>query len=146
MAAQTATRTIQATADKVFRVLADIESYPSVLPSVKKVEFLGEQRQGAGTRFREIRFASGRDGTSDVEVTEYVEGERIRLVDEHLGSSWDTTYSLADEGGSTRLTMAVQVEPHKLMAKLTMALSMSGYRKNMEQHLDAVKAYCEAPA
>jgi hypothetical protein len=40
--------------------------------------------------------------------------------------------------------MAVEAEPQKLMAKLTMGLSMSGYRKNMEQHLDAVKAHCEA--
>jgi hypothetical protein len=76
-------------------------------------------------------------------VTEFVDGDHLRLQDEALGSAWDTTYSVKDEGGSTLLTMAVQAEPKKLMAKLTMALGMSGYRANMEKHLDAIKAHCE---
>ena len=144
MASETMSRAIAAPSDTVFHAVSAIGSYPETFPSVTKVEFLGEQREGRGTRFRETRFASGRDGTSEVEVTDFVAGERIQLEDESLGSKWTTTYAVADEGGNTRLTMTVQAEPQKLMARLTMALSMSGYRKNMEKHLDTIKAHCEA--
>ena len=99
-----------------------------------KVEFLSEQREGRGTRFRETRFASGRDGTSEVEVTDFVAGERIQLEDESLGSKWTTTYSVAEEGGATRLRMTVKAEPQKLMARLTMALSM---RRLPQEHGEA---------
>ena len=142
MASNTVSRSVEAPVDKVFRAVADIEAYTDVFPSVTKIEFVGEQRSGVGTRFRETRLGSGRDGTSEVEVTEFVNGDHLRLQDEALGSAWDTTYSVKDEGGSTLLTMAVQAEPKKLMAKLTMALGMSGYRANMEKHLDAIQAHC----
>jgi len=143
MAGNTVSGTIAAPVGKVFQVVADIEAYPDVFPSVTEIEFIGERRQGVGTRFTETRFASGRDGTSDVEVTEYVDGDHIRLRDEHLGSTWDTAYSVVDEDGSTLLTMAVEAEPHKLVARLTMALGMSGYSTNMEKHIDAIKAHTE---
>lgn len=42
--------------------------------------------------------------------------------------------------------MAVEAEPHKLAAKLTMALGMSGHRANMEKHVDAIKEHCETLA
>ena len=61
-----------------------------------------------GHGFRETRFGSGRDGTSEVEVTEFVPGESIQLEDESLGSKWTTTYAVAVEGGTTRLTMTVE--------------------------------------
>ena len=137
-------RAISAPVGKVFHAVAAIEQYPETFPSVTKVEFVGEQREGVGTCFKETRLGSGRDGTSEVEVTEFVDGDHIQLKDESLGSTWSTTYTVADEGDVTRLTMAVEAEPRKLAAKLTMALGMSGYRKNMEKHLDAIKAHCEA--
>ena len=137
-------RVIAASVDTVFSAVSEIEAYPETFPSVTSVEFLGEQREGVGTRFRETRLGSGRDGTSEVEVTDFVAGERIRLEDESLGSGWSTTYTVTAEGATTRLAMAVEAEPRKLMARLTMGLSMSGYRKNMEKHLDAIKAHCEA--
>ena len=143
MAQHTVSQTIKAPSDRVFGVVAGIEAYPEVFPSVTKVDFISDQRSGVGTRFSETRLGSGRDGTSEVEVVEYAQGDHIRLQDDHLGSTWDTTYTVQDQDGSTQLTLAVQAEPRKLMAKLTMALGMSGYRKNMEKHVAAIKAHCE---
>jgi uncharacterized protein YndB with AHSA1/START domain len=80
MASETMSRTIAAPIDTVFRAVSAIESYPETFPSVTSVEFLGEQRDGRGTRFKETRLGSGRDGTSEVEVIEFVDGERIQLV------------------------------------------------------------------
>jgi uncharacterized protein YndB with AHSA1/START domain len=118
MAGNTVRRTVAAPVGRVFEVVTDIEAYPDNFPSVTKIEFIGEQRNGVGTRFSETRFASGRDGTSEAEVTEYLDGDHIRLQDKHLGSAWDTTYTVEDDGGSTRLTMTVNAEPHKLMANV----------------------------
>ena len=55
MSGVTVTRTIDAPASTVFRVITDVENSPSVTPEVVGVEFLTEQRTGAGTRFRETR-------------------------------------------------------------------------------------------
>lgn len=52
-------RTIAAPLEKVFGVVADIEAYPDVFPSVARIGSIGEQRSGVGTRFAETRFASG---------------------------------------------------------------------------------------
>jgi uncharacterized protein YndB with AHSA1/START domain len=144
MRSATVSRTIAAPAVEVFDAVADVENYGEVFPTITKIEFLSEQRSGVGTRFRETRKGSGRDGTSEVEVTEYVDGDHIHLVDDYYGAVWDTLYSVVEDGGSTRLTMAVEAQPHRLAAKLTVSVMMSGYRKNMEKNIDAVKAHCEA--
>lgn len=144
MAIETVSREIAAPIQDVFKTITDIERYPELLPSVSGIEFIGEQRHGAGTRFHETRFASGRDGTSAVEVTGFVEGESITLRDEHMASTWSRTYTVTDQGGATLLTLGVQAEARKLVARLTMTLGIRGYRKNLEKDLDAIKAYCEA--
>ena len=75
-------RAISAPVGNVFQAVAAIEQYPETFPSETTIEFVGEQREGVGTCFKETRLRSGRDGTSEVEVTEFVDGDRIQLKDE----------------------------------------------------------------
>ncbi|MGK7312992.1 MAG: SRPBCC family protein [Candidatus Longimicrobiales bacterium M2_2A_002] len=63
-------RTIDAPADRVFRVIADIREYSQAQPDIVGVEFLSDRQYGVGTRFREIRRMGKREATTELEVTE----------------------------------------------------------------------------
>ena len=108
------------------------------------VEFLTEQRKGVGTRFRETRLMGKRKGSAELEVTEYVENERIRLVSDQGGTIWDTVFTVqpAAEGG-VELKMVMDANAYKLLAKLLNPLIKGVIAKFIEKDMDAVKSYCE---
>ena len=76
----TVTRTIDAPIDLVFQTVADERRLSQALPHIVKVEFLSDVKAGVGTRFRETRLMNGKEATTELEVTEFVENERVRLV------------------------------------------------------------------
>ena len=94
----TVTRTIDAPLDVVFRTVADIRQFSKALPRIVKFEFLSEVKSGVGTRFRETRLMKGKEATTELEVTEFIENDRIRLVaDDHHGTVWDTLFAVKAE-------------------------------------------------
>ncbi len=137
-------RTIRAPVERVFDAVAHIENFQHISPDIVKVEFLTEQRRGVGTRFRETRRMGKREGCTELEVTEYVENEHIRLVADQGGTIWDSSFTTKDQGdGTTELAMAMEARPHKLLAHLVAPLFVRLTRKFVEQDLDAVQAHCE---
>lgn len=146
MAQYTATRTIAAPADRVFDIVAHIENFQNAVPHITKVEFLTDQHSGVGTRFRETRVMRGREAATELEVTEYVPNERVRLVSDAGGTIWDTVLSVEPAGEGTRLSMVMDAKPHQLMARIVNPLISRMIRKAVEVDMDAVKAYCEGGA
>ena len=76
----TVTRTVDAPIDLVFETGADERRFSQALPHIVKVEFLSDVKVGIGTRFRETRLMNGKETTTELEVAEFVENERVRLV------------------------------------------------------------------
>ena len=147
MAQTEVTRTIDAPAASVFDVVAHIDRYSKAVPHITKVEFLTEQRKGVGTRFTETRVLRGRQATSTLEVTEYVEDERVRLVSDEGGTVWDTTFRVSpldDQPESSRLDLVMDARPYTFVAKIMNPLTKGIIRRAIEGDVDAVKAYCEA--
>ena len=66
----TATRTINALIDLVFKTVSDINNFSKSVPDIVKVEFLSDVKLGVGTRFRETRLMKGKEATTELEVTE----------------------------------------------------------------------------
>jgi hypothetical protein len=56
------------------------------------VEFRSDQQVGASTRFWETRLRDGREHTVEIEVTEFVENDRARMISDAVGTVWDTMY------------------------------------------------------
>ena len=113
------TRTIDAPVDLVFQAVADIRQFSQALPHIVKVEFLSDKQSGLGTRFRETRLMHGKEATTELAVTEYVENERIRLVTHEIhGTVWDTLFVVKPEGGRTDLKMTMDAITNKLTAKI----------------------------
>lgn len=139
------TRAINAPVSTVFHTVADAGSFSEAIPHIVKVEVTSEVTSGVGTRFRETRLMNGREATTELEITEYVENERIRIVTDSHGTVWDTVFTVRgrDNGTQTELTMVMDARPHKLSAKLMNPLIKGMVKKALEQDMDSVKSYCE---
>ena len=74
------TRQIDAPIEKVFAAVSDVRNFSEAVPHIVKVEFLTDQKTGVGTRFRETRLMGGKEASTELEVTEYVENDRVRIV------------------------------------------------------------------
>lgn len=139
----TTMRRIDAPLETVFQTVADIRNFSKAAPDITNVEFLTEQQSGVGTRFRETRMMNGREAQTELEVTEFVENDRIRLVSDAGGTVWDTVFAVKPVGNSTELTMAMEIRPYRWLAKLFMPLIRGTVVKGVERDLDCVKDYCE---
>ena len=139
-------RTIAASTETVFGVVTDIESLPKSNPDVTRVEFLTEQRTGAGTRFRETRENRGRVVVTELELTECVEFERARFLSDMGGTLWDTTFRFRPAAGDSRQTeleIELDAKPHKFLARILNPFVMGMVRRGMRSHIDSLARYCE---
>ena len=143
MANVTVTRRIDASADAVFRTVAHIEQFSQAVPHILRVEFLSEVKSGVGARFRETRMMMGHEASTELEVTEYVENERVRIASEAGGAHWDTVFTVAPDGEGTELKMVMDATPLTKSARMTLPLVIGAVRKAVEQDMDSVKAFCE---
>ena len=139
-------RTVDAPIGVVFSTVADISNFSEAVPHIVDVEFLSEARTGVGARFRETRLMGSRRATTELEVAEYVPGERVRFVSDQGGTVWDTTFTVepGPDGRGTRLHMVMEARPYKLVARLATPLIKRVVAKAIAADLDAVKAYAEA--
>lgn len=142
----TVTRTINAPIDAVFGAVADIREFSKALPHVVNYEFLSQRHSGVGTRFRETRLMNGKEATTELEVTEHVENDRVRIVADSHGTIWDTTFTVASEDNNTVLTMTMDAKAYKLLSKLMNPLFKGMIKKAVERDMDFVKSYCEQSA
>lgn len=85
----------------------------------------------------------GKEATTELEVIEYVENERIRLVADSHGTEWDTVFTVKSANGPTELTMTMDANAHKLLARIMNRLIMGMITKAVEKDMDAVKDFCE---
>ena len=136
-------RTIKAPVEQVFDTVAHIENFSTAVPHITAVEFLSEQKRGVGTRFRETRVLRGRQATTELEVTEYVANQCIRIVSDEGGTIWDTVFTVTGVEEGTRLDMVMDASAYKLLSKLFNPLMKGIIRRAIKGDLDAVKAYCE---
>ena len=137
-------RMINAPLDLVFRTVSDVRNFCAAVPHITNVEFLSDQQLGVGTRFRETRSMNGREQSVDLEVAEYVENERVRMISDAGGTIWDTVFSVSQVGGDVELKMQMDIRPHRFLARIMNALIRGMVVKAVESDMDSVKSYCEA--
>lgn len=140
-------RTINAPIEAVFAAVADISNFTEAVPQIVRVEFLTESRVGVGTRFRETRLMRGREASTELEVTEYVSNERVRLVSDAGGTVWDSLFTVtADEKGrGTRLDLVMEARPYRLLSRVFVPIMKGVVAKAVAADMDAVKAWLERP-
>lgn len=143
MTRTTVTRHIDAPIEVVFDTISDVRNFSRVVPEIQDVEFLTERHSGVGTRFRETRRMRGRTSSTVLEVTEFTDDEKIRLVADSHGAIWDSEFKVRQHAGLTELTLTMDARPHGLVARIMVPLTRGMVRKALEHDLDAVQRWCE---
>lgn len=136
--------TIDAPVDFVFRTVSEIENYSKAIPHIVNVEFLSDVRSGVGSRFRETRLMMGREASTVLEVTEYVENERVRLVSDEGGTVWDSVFAVRPIDGRTELTLVMDAAPYTFKSRILVPIMKLVIRMGLVKDMDAVKEYCES--
>ena len=134
---------IAAPADLVFQTISDIRNFSKAIPHIVETEILSETASGAGVRFRETRLMNGKEATTELEITEYVQNERIRIVADTHGTVWDTLYTLRHNEGNTELTLTMEAKAYKFLPRLINPLIMGMVGKAVAKDMEFVKEYCE---
>jgi hypothetical protein len=137
------TRMIDAPVDKVFRTVSEINEFSKAIPHIIRTEILSDVKSGVGTHFRETRLMKGKEATTELEVTEYIENERVRIVSDTHGTLWDTIFTVKSVAGQTELIMTMHAKAYKLLPKLMNLLIKGMVKTAIAQDMDAVKAFCE---
>ena len=140
--------TIDAPPRVVFETVSDISNFSRAVPHIQRVEFLTDRKKGAGTRFRETRLMRGREATSELEITEFVENERVRFESDAGGAIWDSLFTVAPAatGAGTRLELHMEARPYTLVSRLLGPLMKRLVGKAVAQDMEAVREYCEEAA
>lgn len=136
-------RQIQAPVNEVFRTISDIRNFSKAVPEIIDVEFLSETKSGVGTRFRETREFKGREAATELEVTEFVENDHIRIVSDTQGTIWDSLFTVSKKESGCELTLEMEARPYKFFSKIMTPLMKGFISKALERDMDAVKEYCE---
>jgi carbon monoxide dehydrogenase subunit G len=144
LATITIARTIHAPTAVVFRTVADPAHFAEAISGVTRIEFLSSTKCGLGTRFRQSRVLNGQEMTLDFDVTDYIENQRVRIVNEIHGTRWDSVITLTPSSASTTLTMRMDTKTRPLVPRLLMPLMLRLFiKRSVEKDFDAVKAFCE---
>jgi len=130
----------------VFDTVAHIDNFAKAVPSIIGTEVLSDVQSGVGTRFRETRLMRGKETTTELEITECVENDRVRMVADAGGTIWDTVFEVSPESGHVKLTVAMDARAYKFLPKLVNPFIKGFVQKAIESDMDAVKTYCEATA
>ena len=85
----------------------------------------------------------GKEAVTELEVTEYIENDRVRLVADSHGTIWDTVFTVRTENTQTELTMKMDSKAYKLLPKLINPLIKGMIKKAIMKDMDSVKTYCE---
>lgn len=137
------TTEIEAPLPLVFQTIADIREFSKVVPHIVDVKFLTKQQLGVGTRFLETRLMHGKEASTELEVTEYIENDKIRLVADSHGTVWDTTFTVTEQNGQTTLVMIMDAKAYKFLPKLINPLIKGAVAKAVASDMNQVKAFCE---
>ena len=140
-------RIIGVPVDIAFSAISEIERLPDHNPDVVAVEFLTEQREGVGTRFRETRRMGKRELVTELEVVEYDrEIGMVRMVADTHGTIWDTRMSATPASEGCRVLFEMDARG-STWAKRAMNWLMQGFfRKGIEKHVAQLGARLEARA
>ena len=137
------TRTIRAPLDLVFQTISDVRNFSKAVPHIVRIEFLSDQKAGVGTRFRETRLMNGKEQAVELEVAEFVENSRVRMLSDAGGTLWDSVFTVEQHGEDVLMRLVMTAKPHHLPARMMNWLIWGFVSKGVHADMDSVKHYCE---
>ena len=139
-----ADRQISSSIENVFETLSQAEQFSKAVPGIQSIEFLTEQREGVGTKFRETRLMNGKEAATELEITELDENHRIRMVSDAGGTIWDTVFTVQETGAGTQLRMVMDAKPQAAFAKVLTPCILPIVDRAVQDDMDAIREYCQS--
>lgn len=143
----TVSTTIGADPDRVYAAVIDIERLPKTSPDTVAITFLGDQRTGAGTRFRETRSMGKQTADFDLELAECdAQARTARFISDMDGTVWDTRMQVIAQGDGSHVSFTMEAHTKSVIKRAIFGLMRGVFRKAMDRQVQALKRYCERPA
>jgi len=143
-------RTIGAPPDEVFAVFTDLPRAHERVSAIHRIDLLTEGPVRAGTRYKETRRMFGREATEEMEIVDFVPGERYTIECRSCGSLVRSTFRFMPESGATRVELEVEARAESLFAKALMPFfgrtAMKSVRQAAERDLDDLARAVEEEA
>jgi len=144
MSTTTASVLIDAPVAAVFAVVANTDNFLKAVPHILRIEHLNDLRDEVGSRFKETRVVAGREAVTELEITEYVRNDHVRIVTDAGGTVWDSVFTTRAVGGRTELKLVMEATPHTMRARMTHPLIRGFLKGALQADMNSVKAYVEA--
>ena len=143
----TVSTTIAAEPDRVYSTIVDIELLPQTSPDTVSVTFVGDQRSGPGTRFRETRRMGGQTQEFPLELAECDPSDRTaRFVSDMDGTVWDTRMKVNADGAGSQVHFTMEARTGSMLKNVMFTLMRGMFRKAMDKQVSALKVFCERGA
>ncbi|MGP4000164.1 SRPBCC family protein [Streptomyces sp. 8N706] len=141
-------RRVAAPVARVWEALTDLESAPSILSGVERVEVLTPGPFTEGTRWRETRRMLGKEATEEMLVTACEEPEHFVVEADSRGAHYVSDFTLTPEDqDATTVRMAFTATPYSgvagMLAKVFGGLGAKTVRQSIEKDLAEVAASVE---
>ncbi len=147
MPGTTISQQISAPREQVFRLATDIDSWPSYINGIARVELLSEGPFQRGLRFKETRVMFGKESTEEMEVTEFDAPSSYLVEAESCGSHFYSRFEFTDSDEGTVVTVKFDAQALSLGAKvlgvlMTPLMKMS-VEKCIREDLANLKTFAE---
>ena len=140
---------IHAPKEAVWKTISDIEHSVATVSAIQKIEVLERPEDGlVGFKWRETRAMFGKEVQETMWITDAAENDFYRTRAESHGAVYVSRLSVAEEAGTTTLTMSFTSEAQSLVARIMSVVMMPFFKgatiKALHQDLADIKAAVEA--
>jgi len=136
---------INASPEKIWSILVQLEKMPEFFESIKKVEWTSKDKNKVGSTFHAVGEALGTKMENDYEIAEMIENEKLtfRTTSGHLTAILTTTLTPTKNG--TKITITQDYElPYSILGKIIDKLAVHrAMQKETEGALKKLKAMAE---
>jgi uncharacterized membrane protein len=138
---------IEASPEKVFAFMGDLEKMNEISKGFSEVQYTSKEPYGVGTTLHFVGKAGGQQAEWDMEITELVKNKKV--VERTIGASkfkMQATYIYEPTAKGTKLTITMDYElPYSVLGKIIDKLRVSkDIEKGMEKSLRDIKKALEA--
>jgi hypothetical protein len=86
----------------------------------------------------------GREYKTELEITEFVDQDHVRMVADAGGTIWDSEFAVQPHRIGTRLVMKMDAKPYRWMSRIANVIIQPVVQRGVEDDMDLIKLYCEA--